>query len=140
LAFARVLAIVDEAGNKYVEITHEALLRHWGLAKMWLEEDREFLSWRRRFTDERRTWYAAADDEKIGALLSGVRLTQAAYWLERKRDVLEEEDVLFIRVSAAVESVQTRSRSRERTFTRLSAAIAGVCILFSIFVWYLCIH
>ena len=140
LAAARVLTIAESAGKKFIEITHEALLRHWGMAKTWLEEDREFLSWRRRVTEERLAWYSAPDNEKIGRLLSGIRLSQASYWLERKRDLLEKEDIVFIEVSIGIDKIETQGRLRERTLARVSTGIAALCVLAIIFLWYLQIH
>jgi hypothetical protein len=134
----RQQTITEMAGARFVEITHEALFRHWERARVWLEEDRDFLSWRRRLTEEQISWRNSPNQEFL-ALLTGNRLSQAMFWLERKRDLLDRDDIQFIEVSAAVDEIDIRDRSKERTMTRLSIAIAAGCILFAMFVWYLSI-
>ncbi len=42
------LVVTNQVGNEQdtVEVVHEALIRHWGQLRLWLEQDRDFLTWR----------------------------------------------------------------------------------------------
>jgi WD40 repeat protein len=70
LATAR-LVTVDRDG---IEITHEALIRHWPRLRGWLDDDRDALRVHRRLTEATQLWQA--HDRDRGSLLRGVRLTQ----------------------------------------------------------------
>ena len=54
-----------------MELSHEALIRNWDKLKGWLNEDREFLLWRRRFGEFVSGWREDNQKEKGGTLLSG---------------------------------------------------------------------
>ena len=45
---ARLLVSRDQGGERVVEVAHEALFRSWQRLRAWLDQDREFLLWRRR--------------------------------------------------------------------------------------------
>jgi hypothetical protein len=80
----------DRTGEDVVEIAHEALIRRWEKLQVALEQDREFLSWRRRLGFRMQEWEAADYDE--GALLHGAILTEAQRWLtERPADLTARE-------------------------------------------------
>ena len=68
-------------GEETVELSHEALIRNWDKLKGWLNEDREFLLWRRRFSEFLRVWREDSQKEKGGTLLSGTFLVEAEKWL-----------------------------------------------------------
>ena len=65
--------------------------------RVWLEQDREFLTWRSGFWADIRRWQELAQDP--GALLHGALLDQAKAWLERQRDKLSEREQNYIQVS-----------------------------------------
>jgi hypothetical protein len=137
LVKARVLMITESGSETYVEVAHEALLRNWEIAKKWLDEDREFISWRRRITNESAVWKNAADSQKSGTVLTGVRLSEAVYWLERKRSQIDKDSIQYIQVSGALDKRVRRDRHKQRIYANIWMSIAGVCIVAVAFLWYL---
>jgi formylglycine-generating enzyme required for sulfatase activity/energy-coupling factor transporter ATP-binding protein EcfA2 len=101
LADARLLVTSTETGaiGETVEVAHEALIRHWGRFRDWLDRDREFLLWRKRLNDAREEWLRTGRD--AGALLSGARLAEAQRW-RKQRDDLNREELEFIACSAGL--------------------------------------
>jgi formylglycine-generating enzyme required for sulfatase activity len=100
LADARLLVTGRDSSSteETVEMAHEALIQHWELYKRWLDEDRQFLLWRKRLRDAREEWLRLKKDP--GALLYGERLKEARRWLkERGRNALSDEEHEFIRWS-----------------------------------------
>jgi hypothetical protein len=91
LADARLLVTDHDSGStdETVELAHEALIQYWGLYKTWLNEDREFLLWRKRLRDAREEWLRTGRDS--GALLSGVRLIEADRWCKQHGELTDEE-------------------------------------------------
>jgi formylglycine-generating enzyme required for sulfatase activity len=91
LADARLLVTGRASGSieETVEVAHEALIQHWSLYKTWLNEDREFLLWRKRLRDARKEWLRLKKDP--GALLDGERLKEAKRWLKQRGDLTDEE-------------------------------------------------
>jgi hypothetical protein len=55
-------------GEETVELSHEALIRNWDKLKGWLNEDREFQLWWRRFREFLRAWREDSQKEKGGTL------------------------------------------------------------------------
>jgi formylglycine-generating enzyme required for sulfatase activity len=87
-----------EAGEDTVEVSHEALIRHWQRLQDWLNEDREFLLWRERLRGRVTEWQLNKKDE--GTLLRGALLVEAQRWLSQKVDILTDEEKEYIRHSA----------------------------------------
>jgi hypothetical protein len=140
LTAARVLSISYREGIKFVEVAHEALLRHWQVAKTWIDENREFLLWKKRLSEERLAWQAVDDDQKFSALLSGARLAQANHWLKAKRELLDREDQLFIEISDGVELISARQQRRDQILARLAIFLLPIFMIYGLFAWYLKIH
>ena len=57
----------DDANASWVEVAHEAVLRHWRRFRLWLEDNRGFMLWHRRL----KFWM-----ESGGGLLLGPQLTR----------------------------------------------------------------
>jgi formylglycine-generating enzyme required for sulfatase activity len=73
----------DENGQRILEVAHEALFRAWPRLRAWLEEDRDFLQWRRRLGTILAEWEHAGQD-KESLLRAGV-LAESVSWLERAK-------------------------------------------------------
>jgi formylglycine-generating enzyme required for sulfatase activity len=106
----------DEAsGEETVEVAHEALIRHWGRLRQWLDEDREFLLWRQRLEVTLAQWERAARKDS-GTLLRGAPLAEAARWLAERGDDLNEDERAYVRASLA-------ARDRRRWLAGGAAAL-----------------
>lgn len=63
-----------------VELIHDTLLREWKLLSKWLEDNREFLTWRQKLTERFKEWKAGKAE-----LLRGRELTIAQNYRDQKR-------------------------------------------------------
>ena len=98
LADARlVVTSRNGEGRDTVEVVHEALIRHWGKLRQWMEVDREFRVWQERLRVALSQWEEAQRDE--GALLHGVALGEAEVRFEERQGDLSSVEREFIRKS-----------------------------------------
>jgi hypothetical protein len=76
----------DDANLSWVEVAHEAVLRHWSRLSNWLTDNRDFLLWRRRL----KVWLDSR------SLLHGAQLTVAKDWRKRRghHALTQEENAL----------------------------------------------
>jgi WD40 repeat protein len=128
MADARLLVIGQggEDGELTVEVAHEALIRKWSRLREWLDEDREFLLWRRRLQVSREIWKHNGKDE--ASLLHGTPLREAERWLTLREALLAGEDGAFIRDSLAVDERERAARRRRRR--RFLGAASGLAVVF----------
>ncbi len=111
---ARLLVSRGEEQERLLEVSHEALFRSWDRLKSWLDEDREFLLWRRRFHQALEEWHRSHDPS---ALLSGPALAEASGWQKRRGEILSVDEHAFIDQSA-------RAAARRRwTLAGITAAV-----------------
>ncbi len=131
LTAARLLVTTrDEDGQASVELIHEALLREWGLLRLWLAEDRDFLAWCQAVERSAAGWIGSSrDDDDLGdpdLLLRGRQLVEAEDWLGRPE--LSADLVAYIQASRNLQrSERDRDRRRIRTLTSL---VGGLVVLF----------
>jgi len=115
-----------------VEVVHEALIRHWGQLRQWMEADREFRVWQDRLRGSLQQWESSQRDE--GALLRGAPLAEAEEWLEKRRKDLSEAEQGLIEASASLrereahekEARQHRELKRERKVRKIALIGAGL--------------
>jgi uncharacterized protein YjbI with pentapeptide repeats/energy-coupling factor transporter ATP-binding protein EcfA2 len=86
-------------GEDTVEIIHGALIQEWTLLCEWIENDRDFLTWRHQLGSKMAEWNSANEDE--GALLRGIPLVIAEDWLENREADLTNE-LKYINKSSAL--------------------------------------
>ena len=118
LADQRLLVTGLQDAQQTVEVSHEALIRHWSRLRDWLNQDREFLLWRDRLR------YACKED----MLLEGQRLADARRWLKTRGGELPEKERSFIRRSVRLGRVR---------FFRGLAYVAVPLLIFGIYVWWI---
>ncbi|GAB3453338.1 hypothetical protein GCM10027436_53950 [Actinophytocola sediminis] len=126
LANARLITL-DRDG---VEITHEALIRHWPRLHAWLTEDRDGLRTHRQLTDAAHTWTSLGHDP--GALYRGTRLAQALEWAARDghHDRLNPTERAFLDASTATEDTERRTGARrQRQLRYLTVGLAGLLLV-----------
>lgn len=95
---ARGLLIVSNRGQfRAVELTHEVLITSWPRIRHWLDEDREFLKWRRSLRSRMEEWDGFSRDEN--GLLRGPALSQALEILRERPEDLTHQEKSFIQQS-----------------------------------------
>jgi WD40 repeat protein len=115
--------MVDGEG---IEITHEALIRHWPRLRRWLDDDRDGLRAHRQLTEATQVW--EAHDRDRGSLLRGVRLTQAEHLPTRV--VLTDRERGFLTASLTARTQDhTTSRRRVRRTRQLVALLAVLLVV-----------
>ena len=110
-----------------VEVSHEALIRHWDRLKAWVNGDREFLLWRERFRGLLAEWRRR--DKDAGALLPPALLSEAERWLGERGDRLTADEREYIGQGVALrereqraeeERVRVEQERRERDIRKRS--------------------
>ncbi|MGB3642548.1 MAG: CHAT domain-containing protein [Rivularia sp. (in: cyanobacteria)] len=73
----------DELRNEEtVEVVHEALIRHWGRLRGWMQENRKFRIWQQGLMVALQQWVESGKDD--GALFRGATLAVAEDWLQQR--------------------------------------------------------
>ncbi len=118
---ARLLVSRGDGKTRRVEVAHEALFRAWHRMTTWLDEDQEFLLWRKRADAACAEWARTGGDSE--SLLRGPAMVEARDWLERRARLLPAEVAEFIQASVAAD------RRRKRTLLGVAAAVITVVTL-----------
>jgi len=94
---ARLLASCMRDTVRTLEVAHEALFKVWPKLKSWLDENRDFLRWRKRVEKDIDDWVNMLRSEDY--LLTGARLAETKKWLEEPSVDLSELEREFIQRS-----------------------------------------
>ncbi|MEV4052005.1 XRE family transcriptional regulator [Amycolatopsis sp. NPDC049688] len=105
-----------------VEVTHEALIKHWPRLREWLASDREALRLHRQLSGDAAVWESLHRDPD--ALYRGSRLARTR---ELADTALTERERTFLDAGLAAESAQqTASRRRSRLLRVLVVLLAAL--------------
>ncbi|MBZ4415748.1 CHAT domain-containing protein [Myxococcus sp. RHSTA-1-4] len=138
-SFERVLAALltarlltrqeDEAGEAWLRISHESLIRTWPVLLEWARADRERVQAFRELQTWAQAWLAHREDADGGApyLLSGSRLGYAQGILERYSEP-PGEDVLRL-LEASVARAGSQQRAFRRRMVGLLVAASSVAVM-----------
>jgi formylglycine-generating enzyme required for sulfatase activity len=77
-----------------IEVSHEALIRHWAPLKGWVEADRQFLVWQQWLNVMRKEWEAGQRSTDL--LLRGLPLREAEEWLTKRAEYFSPDERLFV--------------------------------------------
>lgn len=126
---ARLLVVgrLGVDGEKTAEVAHEALIRHWERLRGWLDEDREFLLWRRRLLAALSEWERTGRDR--GTLLRGMPLREAERWHNERVSDLNTQEHEFITKSSKRDQRERTRRERRRKFVLFSSLGSAVIFL-----------
>ena len=115
--------------DRWVDVSHEALIRGWPRLRRWIEEGRAGLRVHRRLTEAALEWDKMGRDNS--ALHRGARLSQATEWRQGKEASLNDLERAFLDASAALErhEADARERLRRRVIGGLSIALAIFVVL-----------
>ncbi|BAZ40306.1 WD-repeat protein [Calothrix sp. NIES-4101] len=102
-----------------VEVVHEALIRHWGRLRGWMQENRKFRIWQQGLMVALQQWVDSGKDE--GALLRGATLAVAEDWLQQRGGEVSKPQRWFIE-----KSVELREKERKQKQRLRRSVIAGL--------------
>src|SRR5262245_22403157 len=130
LADARLLVTGRDGatGMDTVEVAHGGLVHEWARLKAWLDEDKEFLLWRRRLRAELSEWQRSGGDE--AGMLRARQLEEARHWRGLRANELTPIETDYI-----VRSEMLRERElldRVRLQRRLIVGVACSALVFLI--------
>jgi WD40 repeat protein len=134
LTDARLLVASPSSGTgeRSIELSHEALIRNWDRLKAWLDQDREFLLWRKRLAGFVEVWLRTAQQETV--LLAGAFLVEAEKWLSERCDRLSTEERDYIAASVACHKrEQEKTNRRRHVFVAVVAGLGLVALLFALY-------
>src|SRR5207249_4879344 len=95
--------------ERFLDVSHEALIRGWPRLRRWLDEDRAGLRIQRRITETAAEWQRSSRDDDL--LYRGARLIQAQEWRARHEAELNPLEREFLDASIALKQ---RLEERER--------------------------
>ena len=129
--------------ERFLDVSHEALIRGWPRLRRWLDEDRAGLRLQRRITETAEEWQRSNRDQDL--LYRGARLIQAQEWRARhevelnplEREFLDASIVLKQRVEeekrlheAESERVKLLLEKRKRhEFSAVTVFLFGIIML-----------
>src|SRR5215510_12449630 len=105
--------------ERFLDVSHEALIRGWPRLRGWLDEDRASLRLQRRITEAADEWQCSSRDEDL--LYRGTRLVQAQEWRERYEAELNPLEREFLDASIALRQ-RSEEEKREQQQRELQAA------------------
>ena len=82
-----------------VEVSHEALLRHWGLLNGWLREEHDFLLGKQQLELSLHDWQQLPEAQRDKGLLRGIALERAREWLFADKAGLSTVEKKYIHLS-----------------------------------------
>lgn len=115
------LMVSGEAENS-LEVAHEALFRVWPRLRAWLDEDREFLLWRRRLQGGVEAW------QHSQAPLRDAPLIEAEHWLQTRSTDLDDQERALVDHSIRLRDEEA-ARNRRRRRTAMGGLITGLLIV-----------
>jgi hypothetical protein len=102
--------------ERYVDVSHEALIRAWPRLQGWLNKDRAGLFLHRQITKAAEEWQRGDQDEEL--LYRGTRLVRAQEWREFNDAELNPLEREFLDESRAEELTENRAREQKVAHSR----------------------
>src|SRR5262245_55451979 len=106
--------------ERFVDVSHEALIRGWPRLRGWLDEDRAGLRLHHRITEAAQEWQRSNRDSDLH--YRGARLVQAHEWRERHGPELNPLEREFLDESIALKH-RLEQEEKERRERELAAAL-----------------
>jgi hypothetical protein len=135
LADVRLLTTnADENNERWVDVSHEALIRSWPRLQHWIDEDRAGLRIHRRLAEAAQEWQRLNRDEEI--LYRGGRLIEALAWSEQKEAELNNLEQAFLDQSAKLQAFQKQNAKNllieSQRSNELNLAFDAVMVIFGL--------
>jgi WD domain, G-beta repeat len=134
------LLVTDRAGERgSVEVTHEALIRHWRELRAWIDANRDNLRTRARLKEDRTEWLKRNKDPELLGIPS-LRLKEVQKLSEEPGDVRIDDIEDYIEAlldhdrqrKKAEEANQQRELEAPRRRTWIAAAAAALLLLVAV--------
>ena len=125
LVDARLLTTSGDGGERWIEVSHEALIRGWPRLREWLDEDRDSLVLHRRLTNGADEWERRGHDS--GVLQRGGQLEETLLWRKREGPILNPHERAFLAASIRMRRRGTLARAAAAVGT--VAVVAGLVVL-----------
>ncbi len=109
----------DAAGQETVGLAEEDLIQNWKRFKGWIDEDREFLSWRQKLQTSISDWEKAGRDKAF--LLQSSRYAEAEKLLH-----FHQGELNLIESEYIYKSLAKRRRERLQRFAEVAAVILAI--------------
>ena len=121
LVAARLLTMSGDefVDERWVDVSHEALIRGWPRLREWIDKDRAGLQLHSRLAEAAKDWQRSNRDEYM--LYRGARLMQAVEWNERNETELSGLERAFLDASVAL---RVRDEEEEKERQRLELEVA----------------
>ena len=140
---SRLLIRSGDGAEIKVEVAHEAIFRNWDRMVRWLEEDRAFLTWRKRLDLFLEEWRANGETDAL--LLKGTLLQEANEWIkavETGQYYLSDTEKEYIshsdRQNKSEQQLESARKQKEiRTLRMLFGTAMVTVILVSIFGYWI---
>src|SRR5438034_1644629 len=119
--------------ERFLDVSHEALIRGWPRLRRWLDEDRAGLRLQRRITETAEEWQRANRDDDL--LYRGARLVQAQEWRARHEAELNPLEREFLDASILLKQrveEQERLHKGERERVKLQRIFGCTVFLLGI--------
>jgi hypothetical protein len=105
--------------ERFLDVSHEALIRGWPRLRGWLDEDRAGLRLQRRITEAAEEWQRSNRDHDL--LYRGARLIQAQEWRARREAELNPLEREFLDASIVLKQrVEEEKRLHEAESERVN--------------------
>ncbi|MCA1992651.1 MAG: hypothetical protein LDL41_11555, partial [Coleofasciculus sp. S288] len=138
LADARLLVTDEIRGadseqtEVVVDVAHEALIRHWGRLRQWIEENREAIRIQRKVEAAAKEWNSRGRGklDEVAYLLQGSRLKEAEEYLEKYLHLghLNQLAQEFIQKSQAAQ-VRLEAEKRVLNQARTESELRGQAVI-----------
>lgn len=112
--------------DRWVEVSHEALIRGWPRLRQWIDEERGDLLVHRRLTQAAREWDRINRDP--GALHRGAQLAEAVAWASRRSGSANTLEREFLDASVALDEAGRRRHRRRVRAVAASLAVGLVVV------------
>jgi hypothetical protein len=112
-----------------VDVAHEALIRHWGLLRQWIEANRDLLRQQRKIEASADEW--RSQGKKSGYLLQGLPLTEAKLFSKEQRDTFPLSELAKTLIQTSVRQ-QHWNRIKTASWLIIPALAIGVVIEYQI--------
>ena len=112
LADARLITTQQSADTAYAEVSHEALIRHWGKLREWIEENREQIRTRNQISADAKQW--EKHQYNPDWLRSGTPLSIAEDWLNKYQSDANELETKYIQAGIEARDKQRKEKEEQQ--------------------------
>jgi CHASE2 domain-containing sensor protein len=135
LAHARMLTVGGEGPEeeRWVDVSHEALIRGWQRLRGWVDEDRAGLQVHRRLREAAQEWQRLGRDPEL--VHRGALLAEAVEWRKDHEQDLNDLERAFLDASLELQVRQRRAARWSRGLAAAVIALVAVVVALPLYLW-----